>query len=155
MQQSRSTQDIRNNRWRRLALRRTYQVDVGETHVFYVCGRHVPVISVQRLEPHGRLVEIRRVVDVVPQNTLEDVGGSVGNMSENLLRGASKSKKRPPTSIIPGDDARRWREGTPRSYPLDRPLPRLLRVVVLIQWEPPHFVQRGRPGLPALEDVRF
>ena len=24
---------------------------------------------------------------------------------------ASKSKKRPPTSIIPGDDARRWREG--------------------------------------------
>ena len=24
---------------------------------------------------------------------------------------ASKSKKKPPTSIIPGDDARRWREG--------------------------------------------
>ena len=24
---------------------------------------------------------------------------------------ASKSKKKPPTAIIPGDDARRWREG--------------------------------------------
>ena len=28
------------------------------------------------------------------------------------LRGASKSEKRPPTSIIPGDESRRWREGT-------------------------------------------
>ena len=38
------------------------------------------------------------------------------------VRTASKSKKKPPTSIIPGDDARRWREGvsTRRDAEIDR-----------------------------------
>ena len=33
------------------------------------------------------------------------------------VRTASNSKKRPPTSIIPGDESRRWREGDAESAP--------------------------------------
>ena len=38
----------------------------------------------------------------------------VGHRGLDSIRIHSNSKKKPPTSIIPGDESRRWREGASR-----------------------------------------
>ena len=52
------------------------------------------------------------------------ITSSSSSSSDSDLRGHPKSKQKPPTSIIPEDDARRWREGvsTQRDAGLGRAL---------------------------------
>ena len=57
------------------------------------------------------------------RHDLLPLGVPARSISVKVVRTASESKKKPPTTSSPGDDARRWREGT--AAPRDAEIARL------------------------------